>query len=93
MDGRSSLPAALAIIAGGAGLLLLIGVWTPIAATLIALINAWYLLSLPGSFRDVFLWDVFLGGSIAVSLALLGPGAYSIDAHRYGRRRISIGDR
>jgi putative oxidoreductase len=82
------LPWALAIIAGGAGLLLLFGLWTPVAAALITLIEAWYLISLPGSS-----WDVFLGGSIAAGLALLGPGAYSVDARRYGRRRISFGDR
>jgi hypothetical protein len=32
----------------------------------------------------------FLAISIAISLVLLGPGAFSIDAHRFGRREIVI---
>jgi hypothetical protein len=27
---------------------------------------------------------------LSVSLALLGPGAYSVDAHIFGRKRIDI---
>jgi uncharacterized membrane protein YphA (DoxX/SURF4 family) len=35
-------------------------------------------------------FDSFLSVAIAISLALLGPGAYSIDARLFGRREITI---
>ncbi len=83
---RDGLHVALAIFAGLAGLLLLAGLWTPAAATLLALFGVW------SFFTHGPAWDVFLGSAIAVGLAFLGPGAYSVDARAYGRKRISIGE-
>lgn len=76
---------ALAIAGGVASLLLLVGLWTPIAAAAIALLSARYLIS-----QFAPSWDAFLAGAIGLALAFLGPGAYSIDAKAYGRRRISV---
>jgi putative oxidoreductase len=84
----SSSQGLLSVIAASAALLLLVGLWTPVAAALITVVQAWYWISRPQSS-----WDVFLGGSIAIALILLGPGASSVDAHMYGRKRISIGNR
>ena len=71
-----------------AALLVVVGLWTPAAATLVAVLQAWY-----GISRQESSWDVFLGGAIAVAIILLGPGASSMDARIYGRKRISIGTR
>ena len=72
----------------GAGLMLLLGLWTPIAGTLAALLEALKLFRpLPPS------WEVILATTMAFSLAFLGPGSYSMDARKYGRKRISIDDR
>lgn len=66
-------------------LALSVGFLTPIAATLVLICH-------------VFVSSNFSGGadldSIAVldalALALIGPGAYSIDAHRFGRRLVKL---
>jgi putative oxidoreductase len=84
-NGCTNFEVLLVIIWAIAGLLLLAGLWTPPAAISVAILHAWYLFSLPASS-----WDVFLGGAIAVGLALLGPGAYSADARLYGRKRIYV---
>jgi putative oxidoreductase len=79
---------ALSVIAGSAALLLLVGLWTPAAAALVAVSHTWYSISRPET-----AWGAFLSGSIAIALLLLGPGASSFDARIYGRKRISIGTR
>ncbi len=67
----------------GMGILLIIGLWTPIAGALVALIELWKLLTLPGD-RSVWL----LLGSVGAALAMLGPGMWSVDARLYGWKRL-----
>jgi hypothetical protein len=38
-------------------------------------------------------WRHILLGALGAALAMLGPGAWSFDAHRYGRKRIQIPQR
>ena len=73
------------LIALLAGVCILVGFWTPIAGTLTALLQSWDMIS---QLADT--WTAGLAAAIALGLALLGPGAYSLDALAYGRRRISI---
>ena len=68
------------ILGALAATLLLAGLWTRPAATLLAIGIAIELLLRAGI--DLLLLG-HLGGSAA--LALLGPGAFSVDAHRFGR--------
>src|SRR5262245_56130424 len=77
-----------ALGAGVVGALLLAGLWTPVAALLAALEAAWNAISSPA---DVALWSLLM--IIAVALALLGPGAWSIDARLFGWRRVDLRDR
>jgi putative oxidoreductase len=70
------------------GVLLLVGLWTPIAAGLVALSALWEALSQSASWRHCV-----VVGITTVALTLLGPGAWSIDAWLYGWRRIRISDR
>jgi putative oxidoreductase len=70
------------------GLLLLVGLGTPIVSTLVALGTFWELVSHHASRPE----GIFIA-SMALSLALLGPGAWSVDARLYGWRQISISGR
>ena len=73
----------LTIAAAGAGALLFAGLWTPVAGVLVALLELWIALSTPGEF-----WPCVLSSAIALALSLVGPGAWSVDAVAYGRKRI-----
>jgi putative oxidoreductase len=75
----------LSVLAIGAGLFLLAGLWTPVAGTLVAVIEVWNILLLPEN-----LWIYILLGTIGASLAMVGPGAWSIDARLFGRKHIEI---
>lgn len=76
------------MVAAGAGILLLLGLWTPAAGSLIAGIEFWNIATAPGD-----PWFFILTGTLGLALALLGPGAWSIDARLFGWKRIDIRDR
>jgi uncharacterized membrane protein YphA (DoxX/SURF4 family) len=69
----------------GVGILLLVGLWTPVAGALQAIIEAWIFFS-RGDGANLHLLLAALG----VSLVMLGPGAWSVDARLFGRKRIDI---
>jgi len=71
-----------------AGVLLLAGLWTPAAGTLVAILGAWRSISKTGD-----PWACILLGTIGLALALLGPGAWSIDARLFGWKRIDVRER
>jgi hypothetical protein len=72
-----------AILLLGAGILLIAGLWTPIAGVAIAMTEVWKMVMLPG---DKSLWLML--GTAGAALAMLGPGLWSIDAHLYGWKRL-----
>jgi putative oxidoreductase len=78
----------LQLAAAGAAALLMVGSWTPVAGMLIAFAELCLALLQPAD-----LWPHIWLGALAVALAMLGPGAWSVDAHRYGRKRIQIPQR
>jgi uncharacterized membrane protein YphA (DoxX/SURF4 family) len=73
----------LSVFAIGTGLLLIAGLWTPFAGTLLAAIVVWKAFLLP---QNLLLY--LLMGTIGVALAMVGPGAWSIDARLFGRKQI-----
>lgn len=75
--------ASVILIAGG--VLLMLGLWTPIAGTAVALVEAWKILALPG---DKWVW--LLLGTLSAALAMLGPGLWSIDARLFGWKRVEV---
>jgi putative oxidoreductase len=82
----SLLPALvmLQLVTAGAAALLLIGLWTPVAGVLIAvaeLCQAFF--SADPSLHIVL-------AALGAGLAMIGPGAWSVDARLFGRKRITI---
>ena len=65
--------------------LLLVGVWTPLAALLQVVTELSLAISMPG-LANLHLTRAAIG----LALAGLGPGAWSLDSHLYGRKRIDI---
>jgi putative oxidoreductase len=70
------------------GSLLLAGLWTPYVATILAALLFW-----TGISRRPLDALPFILMAIAISTAMLGPGAWSLDALLFGRKRIDIGGR
>ena len=76
---------ALQVIAAIAGVFLLVGLWTPIAGVVIALSETW--ITLAGTDRPR---GTILMATVGIALAILGPGALSLDARLFGRKRLDI---
>jgi len=74
-------------VGAAAGMLLLVGLWTPLAGTVVAIADGWLVWSSTG--------DPVSSAMLAVlgaTLAMIGPGAWSIDARLFGRRRIEASE-
>ncbi len=76
------------LIAVGAGALLLIGLWTPVIGTLVVIVETWIAFSHPGD-----PWIPIMLAALGATLAMMGPGAWSMDARLFGRKHINISDR
>jgi uncharacterized membrane protein YphA (DoxX/SURF4 family) len=79
----SSTIVAPQVIAASAGLLLIAGLWTPLAGVVAGCVEAWVAFS---SASHLGLPSVL--AVLGVTLALIGPGAWSVDARLYGRKRF-----
>ena len=84
-NGGSVQTLAPCVLAAALGLLLLIGLWTPVAGVMLAIVELFIAFSPHGD-----PWAGALLASLSVCIALLGPGAWSVDARRFGLKRIEI---
>jgi putative oxidoreductase len=75
----------LKLAAAISALFLLIGLWTPVAGVVTAVAEVGLIFLYP-----VDPWRHVVLGTLGASLAMLGPGAWSVDARRFGRKRIHI---
>ena len=85
VEKSQTLTLILQSIACAAALLLLAGLWTPIAGVAIAVLELWTTVS-----RTNGMENAVLLATLGAALAVLGPGSYSVDAKLFGRKRILI---
>jgi putative oxidoreductase len=71
------------IIGACAGIFLLLGLGTPVVGALIALVEVWTALS---GVSDP--WIPLVLATLGGTAAMIGPGAWSIDARLFGRKHI-----
>ena len=74
-----------AVIEDVAAVLLCAGLWTPITGSMLVALAAWTAFS-----RAQDSWALLLLAAVGFALAMLGPGAWSIDAYLFGRRRLIL---
>ena len=67
-----------------AGILLLVGLWTPVVGTSIAVIELWIAIIRTGD-----PWISIILATLGATIAMIGPGAWSLDARLFGRKHIS----
>jgi uncharacterized membrane protein YphA (DoxX/SURF4 family) len=75
----------LSLLTAGSALLLLAGLWTPVAGTFVAILAICNIFSQPGD-----PWISILIGALGAAFALLGPGSWSVDARLFGWKRLDI---
>jgi putative oxidoreductase len=75
----------LQVIAASAAIFLLAGLWTPVAGALLSVADVWIAFS-----GTTHLRSSILLATIGAAIAVLGPGAWSIDALLFGRKRLDI---
>ena len=73
------------IIAACTGMLFLVGLWTPFVGTLIAVVELWIAVSHVGD-----PWISIMLATLGGTAAMLGPGAFSVDARLFGRRHLDV---
>jgi uncharacterized membrane protein YphA (DoxX/SURF4 family) len=66
------------------GVLILAGLWTPAVGSLVAVVQLWIAVTGAGD-ESAAIILASLGGT----LAMIGPGAWSIDARLFGRKYIA----
>lgn len=71
------------LIAAALGIFLLVGLFTPLAGTAIATVEIWISVS-----SQAIPLIAIVVAILGLSVAMIGPGVWSIDARLYGRKRI-----
>lgn len=71
------------ILASCAGIFLLLGLWTPIIGTVIGVIELWVAMT-----HIAEPWIPIVLATLGGTAAMIGPGAWSIDARLFGRKHI-----
>jgi putative oxidoreductase len=72
------------IIGGFAGILLLLGLWTPVVGILIAVVELWIAMIHAGD-----PWISIILATLGATAAMIGPGECSLDARLYGRKHLT----
>jgi hypothetical protein len=73
------------IIGACAAMLFLVGLWTPYVGMLIAVVELWAAVTRVGD-----PWISIMLATIGATSAMLGAGAFSVDARLFGRRHLDV---
>ncbi len=71
------------LIAAIAGILLLLGLWTPVAGITIAIVGVWVFFACSAHSLTAIIVAV-----LGATVAMIGPGMWSVDARLYGRKHL-----
>ncbi len=71
------------LIAAVAGTFLLLGLWTPLAGIVIAIVEVWIFSARWGTPLIAIVLAI-----LGLTVAMIGPGMWSIDARLYGRKHL-----
>jgi putative oxidoreductase len=76
-------------VAAAGGIVLLAGLWTPLSGALVAMDELWIASSRHFSQQGDLPIHILLA-VMSAGVAMLGPGAWSVDAYLFGRKRFDI---
>jgi putative oxidoreductase len=85
------LTVGLQVVGVAAAVLLLVGAFTPVAGIVAAAAKVWIAIPLFSSHSGDG-WITLAQAILAAALAMIGPGAWSIDAKRFGRKHIDLSE-
>ena len=74
----------LALLGAAAGALIIAGLWMPVTGIIVSADQGWIALSRPNDTLMPLVLAV-----LGLSLAMIGPGAWSIDARLFGRKQVT----
>ena len=74
----------LHLIGAGTGIFLVVGLWTPVIGTIVAIIE---MATVFASVSDP--WISIILATLGATLAMIGHGAWSIDARLFGRKHFA----
>lgn len=84
LTGASALSAMIPyVVCVFTAILLFVGLWTPVMGALMAVIELWNAVA---HLADP--WISVVAATLAITIAMIGPGAWSIDARLFGRKHI-----
>ena len=75
------------VLAAAFGAMLVVGLFTPFAGTMAAAVEVWIAFSHLGN-----RWPEIGLAGLCLSLVMIGPGAWSIDARLFGRKQIDLSE-
>jgi putative oxidoreductase len=71
------------LIGAGLSIFILLGLWTPVVGGLTSLNEICAVLSRSGD-----TWIPIIAATLSATLAMIGPGSWSLDARLFGRKHI-----
>jgi uncharacterized membrane protein YphA (DoxX/SURF4 family) len=87
-------PGTLDVVTGAvsiaSSLAVLVGLFTPASATILAVTVAWFWFPVHADVLRLGVPAALMTIAVAVAISLVGPGAFSIDARLFGPREIVI---